>query len=543
MRIVCLGLIAIAAAAQPRVSRPATVEGQVVNDSDDKPLRRAHVTLRPMEAGLNAIGVDADEKGSFIIRDIPPGRYILTAERDGYLASSTVLRGPLRMPQVFAIRSNDRVSSLAFRLRPAALIAGRVRFEDAEPAVNVRIDAYREYRVKGRAGYNVVASARTDDRGEYRMYGLRPGSYVVAAAHESAAPQKGYIDQIRTDDEGHEVPVFAYTTTFYPNTVKLSEAVPIQLDYGKEVPGIDLFLRPVRKVKIHGRVRSGSSGRVLASATLTLQRIDAHNVAAIAASPRTAFDRDGNFDIRDVTPGTYLLSAEASEDKRLTGSAILTVAEENIDQLELMVTPAREWAGKIRVEGGGRLDPAKALVATLEPRSERGSTCSAGVRNLAFTCQVLADEKYDFGMQNLSDDFFVSAVRVNGSDMLATGLDASLASSDHPLEVVLDSRGGRVGGVVAGADGNAWSGANLMLVPDPAVGRLNSYRDGSADEYGRFQIRGVPPGQFLLIAWLDDPPCDFYDPDALDTCRGTALPVTVTQASQQNVLFTVKPSR
>ena len=93
-----------------------------------------------------------------------------------------------------------------------------------------------------------------------------------------------------------------------------------------------------------------------------------------------------------------------------------------------------------------------------------------------------------------------------------------MARLHHPIirsEVVLDSRGGRVGGQVVGPDGDVWSGANLMLVPDPFNGRLQSYREGSADEYGQFKIRGVAPGKYTLLAWLDELPCDPYDADGL----------------------------
>jgi protocatechuate 3,4-dioxygenase beta subunit len=81
--------------------QPARVEGKVVSDLDGRGLRRAHVVLRPIDAGLPAVGTDADEQGEFELRDIAPGRYTLTADRDGFLPSSVFLRGTLRMPVSF----------------------------------------------------------------------------------------------------------------------------------------------------------------------------------------------------------------------------------------------------------------------------------------------------------------------------------------------------------------------------------------------------------------------------------------------------------
>src|SRR5258708_6403154 len=95
---------ACSAGAQVRTGEPerprfARIEGKVLTDGD-LPLRRAHVVLRPIEAGRTTIGVEADDKGAFVVRDITPGRYSLIAQRDGYLATSTCLRGALRMPPV-----------------------------------------------------------------------------------------------------------------------------------------------------------------------------------------------------------------------------------------------------------------------------------------------------------------------------------------------------------------------------------------------------------------------------------------------------------
>ncbi len=414
----------------PRVQF-ARIEGQVLSDFDDLPLRRAQVVLRPIEAGLTTIGVEGDDKGNFAVRDITPGRYTLLAQRDGYLATSTCLRGALRMPPIIAISSGQQITNLTFRLRPWAVLAGRVKFDDAEPAVGIRIDAYREYVNKGRRSFGLVTAARSNDRGEYRMHGLQPGAYFIAAVYEKAAPVQGYEEQPRTDAEGREVPVLTYTTTFYPNTVKLSEAVPVRVEYGQEVGGIDLFLRALRKVKVRGQVTSALGGQILANAAIVLQRLDAHNSGSLPAPARAVFDREGHFEIRDVTPGPYLITAEGADaGRRLVGRVAVTIAENDLENLELVVSSERSWIGQVRVEGGGRLDPRKALIATLEPRSEKGSVVSAGVRNSSFECSVMPGETYDLYMQNLPDDFYISAIRVNGTDVMGFGLEGGAAS--HP---------------------------------------------------------------------------------------------------------------
>src|SRR5258708_1153544 len=86
-----------AARAAPRAADSpgdARIEGQILNEAG-LPLRRAHIVLRPVEAGITTIGAEADDKGTFSVQQIPAGRYPLTAERGGHLPSSTCLRRAL----------------------------------------------------------------------------------------------------------------------------------------------------------------------------------------------------------------------------------------------------------------------------------------------------------------------------------------------------------------------------------------------------------------------------------------------------------------
>jgi hypothetical protein len=154
-----------------------------------------------------------------------------------------------------------------------------------------------------------------------------------------------------------------------------------------------------------------------------------------------------------------------------------------------------------------------------------------------FTAEVARDQVYDVFVDNLPDDFYVSAVRMGGTDVRAAGLPGNLASD--PFEVVMEARGGKLSGRVFGADGSVWSGANLMLIPEEPRRRLQDYRPGGADQYGLFQIRGIAPGRYALILWLDSPPRDFYSPEAFDACVAAGMAVTIGQADDQNLVFTV----
>jgi hypothetical protein len=55
-----------------------------------------------------------------------------------------------------------------------------------------------------------------------------------------------------------------------------------------------------------------------------------------------------------------------------------------------------------------------------------------------------------------------------------------------------------------------------------------------------FLMRGVAPGRYVLVAWLDDPPCEYYDPDGLARCRAAGMSVEVQPGAAQNVELKMK---
>jgi hypothetical protein len=533
-RWVVAGLMTVRALAQspaaPANSTVNSIEGTVLNDRTGLPLPRARVLLTPAQAGLSAVAVDADEKGAFAIRDIESGRYSLSASRDGYLTTSVCWLGAVRMQQTFSIGTKEAIAGLTFRLRPFAVMAGKISYEDGEPAMNIRVEAYREYRNHLRHGYALAGSAQTNDRGEYRLFGLQPGSYVVAATMGPA-----------TNEQVRETQALRYATTFYANSTKLGEALPVRLDYGQESGGIDVSLKRVRKVNLHGHVISGLNGDAVSSASIAMQRVDAHNTASIAVTVPVTFDHDHRFEIRDATPESYIVWAESADGgKALVGHAPVIVGEADIDNVELTILGERPASAVLVVDGGVKLDDQVRL--RFEPRNERGKVVEAskvaGVDGFHFS--LMGDDVYDLFVTNLPNDFYVSAVRVNGVDVMPIGIEGIGATANRPIEVVVDARGGRVSGRVLGSDDSLWSRASVVLIPDPPRGRVQAYREGAADENGLFLLRGVAPGKYILVGWLDEPPCDYYDPDGLGSCRAVGMSVDVEEAGEQNVELKMK---
>jgi hypothetical protein len=84
----------------------------------------------------------------------------------------------------------------------------------------------------------------------------------------------------------------------------------------------------------------------------------------------------------------------------------------------------------------------------------------------------------------------------------------------------------------------AATGATVMLIPDPPLGRIQSYRTAFADEYGNFLVKGLAPGSYVLLAWLDQPPCEVYNPDDVPACLSHGVLVEVPESGLETVQIT-----
>jgi hypothetical protein len=523
--------------------QPGSISGTVRSDSNGYPLRRAQVLLSPAEAGGSSLAQTTDDLGKFSFPSIVPGTYSVSVQRDGYLKQTAGRIGAYKMPPIFLIQPGQDVGSFDFRMVPSSVISGKVKFDDAEPAVNVAVQLYREYHRRGRNGWEVAASALTNDRGEYRIYGLEPGSYYIAALYQSPRLPPNAEEQHRTDASGKPREEMSYAVTFYPEVQKLSDAVAVHLLAGQEVMSIDIFLTLVHTVRIHGRVISALSGTVVEGPSITLRWNDADNTASVSAPVDVTFDKNHNFQIKGVTPGPYVIMTTGTDDgKALSARTAISVGDADLEALSIVVGPQQNWKGKVVIDGDESIK-LPGFGVELQPRRATASPVRADMDdNLDFTIPFLPQETYDLELINAPEDTYLEAVRVGKNDRLATGLEAEPGAEPQEMEVVLSTRGGKVlGRAVTAADSSTVAtGASVLLIPDPPYGRSQAYKLAYADQYGNFLIHGVAPGNYIAVAWFDQPPCEVYNPDDMAACKAQGVKLAISNDALESIQVTAR---
>ena len=171
-----------------RPEERCTIEGSVQNALTGEPLRKANLTLRLAEGrpgggtGMSYT-TSTDAAGRFTIANIEPGKYRLSAERTGFVDQQYGAKTPSQGGAIITLDKSQKLRDAAIRMTPHGVVAGRVLDEDGDPLANTNIQVLRSAYVRGRKQLIQVENGSTNDLGEYRIYGLPPGRYVISAVN------------------------------------------------------------------------------------------------------------------------------------------------------------------------------------------------------------------------------------------------------------------------------------------------------------------------------------------------------------------------
>ena len=176
------------AQSEPNSGEPCTVEGQVVKTTTGEPLRKISVRLN-RASPQNRTSPDevrvanTDGSGHFLFSAVPAGRYTLMAGGNGY-PDQVYGQGKRGSVKFLNLSPGQHAGDMVIRLTPPGVITGTVYDEDGDPVVGAQVQALR-WRGQGRRRQIMGSSgAPTDDRGQYRIYGLEAGRYVIVASYQ-----------------------------------------------------------------------------------------------------------------------------------------------------------------------------------------------------------------------------------------------------------------------------------------------------------------------------------------------------------------------
>ena len=519
----------------------SVLRGTVVAADTGSPIRRALVRAQGQGTGNRLATTDA--QGRFEIRDLSGGRYTLSASKGGFVTVQYGQRRASEPGTPLEIADGAALDKLVIALPRGSVISGRVTDEFGEPVANASVTALRfgyiggARRLMPAGGQN--SRDNTDDHGQFRLFGLAPGDYVLTASFRMSGREA-------TDPSGDTT---GYAPTYYPGTTNVADAQRITVGVSQEQSNVIFSLVAVPLVRVTGAVLNSQGTPVPNGSVVLTPSSTRSTIAAPRSQLSGRIDGSGQFRITNVPPGRYIAQVRAFARRgrgagaRLNaadtefGRQEITVGAEDLIGVVILTGPGARVTGQVVSDTGAppSANPRQLSVMTrpvqLDPSASNGGGNARLNEDFTFEINGIVDPRV-FRV-NAPDGWTLKAVMLNGQDITDTPLDLPPGQTVTGLQVVITDRLTEVNGSLSDTRNRPITDATVVIFPsdeDKWYYQSRFIRAARPDQDGRFSIRGLPPStDYLAIAvqGLEDGRAG--DPEFLATIRDQAASFSLAE--------------
>jgi hypothetical protein len=519
--VICPAAVTAQPPAPPRDTSPQTgtavIRGRVLVDGTDHGLPRTQI--RATSDKSQTFDANTDGDGRYELKQLPAGRYMMSASRSNYVGHTWGQKRPGGVGTRIDVADGQTVAAVDFKLMRAGVITGRVVDEAGDPVTDVQVAPVRSQLMNGtRQMMPTGRGASTNDLGEFRIFGLPPGRYYIAAVYRGAMGSD-------SDDRS------GYAPTYYPGTGNMAQAQRITIAAGQTIDSVNFTLLPVRTVKVSG-IALDAQGRPLSGAYInTITR------SFMAGSGGAAVRPDGKFTISGLTPGEYALRVSLPGNTE-SATMPITIDDTDVSDIQLITSKPATIRGRVILD-----DSAPA---------PKGSSLRVFVQNdIPILVSGNAPVKDDFTFETtmaagharvtlFGGEWRLRTVRLDDADVTDAGFDVP-PTGINGLVVELSARHADLSGTVVDANGAAARDYVVLIFPKNAEQwtKSNAVFTARPTGEGPFKLK-VPGGDYYAVAVeeLDGVP---LDPDTLGQLRDGAQRLSIVDGETRSLVLKLSP--
>jgi hypothetical protein len=525
MRLALLALLPAIALAQ---DDNGSIRGVVLDAVSHSPVKKAQVGLnlnsfantgRPgpvPQRGFEGKSAMTGQNGEFSFSGLPAGSYTLWVNHPRYPGGGRRQQQQQRVE----VGSGDEPAKVTFELTPAGSIAGRVVDEDGDPITG----CFPQLRPANnpRMGIQMLGAEPSNGDGEYRIYGLPAGKYILAI--QCHRP----VFQPRPLSPGPDPPPsLAYMPQFYPLSADKKGAETIDLAAGVDKSGVDFKLAPTPVTSIHGVLKMQGAVQKIENMNISLFPEDEGRRSFFGNMGANFDNTKGTFEFQSVLPGAYILYAftfRNGEDdtKPQYGARRVVQVMDQPMEVDLDLQPAFDLVGSIDFDGEHKPEGQQGYQVNLMPFEDfSGGNGPVQMQpDGSFTIKSVMPGLWKLQVF-VGQGGFVKAVFAGGRE-LPDGVIDTTAGPAGPLRVLISTKTGSIHG----------SGPPGRTVAVVSVGdeRFQQHYGAMIDNAGEFTVQGLPPGKYKLAL------ADQSSPDIWAEEGGTI--VTVPEGETASVELT-----
>ncbi len=513
-RLACVLVLLAGVCAQQQSATRATsapqgyrIAGTVVNSLTGQAVPLASVAIARTTQGTErdiSKSISTGTDGRFAFAGLSRGKYSLMATGRGYSLQYYDHHDPYAT--AIAVGPNLDSEHLVFRLQPDASIEGVVSDENNDPVQNALVRVFQSTIEGGQQKTIPVTQAQTDDQGHYRAGHLSVGTYyLVVSARPWYAQNIHPRHPSRSDADARSAQDAAaldvtYPLTFYPDAVDWSAAAPIVLTPGERQTA-EVVVRAVPS--LHLRIHTGGSeSNVLGRMVFPhiSQRIFEGYLDSVYNAP-DSWAAPGIIEISGLAPGHYVVEMSPSSglNEKSSGRAWYREIDLTGDaDLNASDGPSfNNVSGFLVFEDTSRL-PSEASIQLSNP--ETGEIFRSDINSKGefdFQSDDVRPGRYLLALEN-ARGFFIKKLTATGAKVTGSTIEITGTGS-----VRIGGSASRGAALVEGTvvrDGEPFSGAMVVLVPQDPVNNSPLFRRDQSDSDGTFTLADVVPGQYTAIA-------------------------------------------
>ncbi|QHE62502.1 hypothetical protein FHE72_16855 [Rossellomorea vietnamensis] len=486
---------------------PGTLTG-FVRDTNSNPIAGGSVTVQiSTGTGIIVATTVTAPDGSYTVQNLAPGNYIVIAAATNYQAAT----------QGVTIASNA-TSVVNFNLAsdPGSIAGNVTNAQTGTPIIGANV----QVRVVDSSGA-VIATALTDNNGQYAVNGLAPGVYTVVVSalnfQTNAAtvqvssnqtvdgsialePDPGRITGTVVDSQGGN-PIAGASVNIVNSSGSLITTVLTDSNGLFMVEGlapdnytVNVFAANFQNATVGALVSSGQTTPVSVSLlpnpgaitgtvspivpNTIIQLRDVNNVLIDS----TVANQDGTFSFTNLTPGTYTVSASAPNYS--TAQAGVSVLANQTSSVAITLTPnPGSISGFVTDNVGTPIG--NAIIQVFDQNNILIGT--------GFT-----DASGHYVIGNLPSGSFTVVANAPGFGQVITGISLGVGEDLTGVNISLVPNPGSINGQITNlTTGDAIPGATVVIID--GISQI-PVATTTTSVFGNYSVSGLAPGSYIVSA-------------------------------------------
>lgn len=494
------------------------INGRIV-DGNGQPMNNVTVSTKAVARIINGapVSTTTDEQGHFQLDGLTTGNYTINAFFPGYVTESK----PPNKETYYRVGDNNvEITMIKGGAINGIITAGL----NNEPVIGLPV-AYvylKDLDGKVRNDKNYFSQrAYTDDRGVYRLYGLRPGEYLVRVGGYSP-----YSVVVTAFDDNQQL--------YYPGTPR-AQAKSITVHSGEEINGIDIHYRKVAGYKITGTI-NGDDKKLKTDenvSSIRINLVDSDSRLIVDFSQTTIKNDKLEFNFFGVASGNYDLYAEFIDSTTkepflspvkhiqikntdvsgiaLTLNRVPTISgqivRKKLDEKQLQQlnkTSSKLPYAEIIIKAQNSVTPKEynpsspELIDDIVPDSKGNFTIDNVHMGLYFLSLYLGNESWYLDAITQGDE----SKPQQQIERLNKGITVKEGNSVTKLNVKVAEGAGKIEGQINKENNKSLPPLTVHLIPidKELIDNLLRYYQTDVDTSGHFLLENIAPGKYWAIA-------------------------------------------